>query len=130
MAIAVDEHRPEAERPPSSLRSTLPRGAARGNRGIGSPSSASPEQLQREGRSRPELHDIRAARREVRALEEFAVEEPACQSLDREPAAERPLEAHGGPLVEHEEPLGVEPPMLYDFEGNEPAFQPKAAAQA
>ncbi len=37
---------------------------------------------------------------------------------------------HRGQLYVYLRALGVEPPMLYDFEGNEPAFQPKAAAQA
>lgn len=37
---------------------------------------------------------------------------------------------HRGQLYTYLRALGVEPPMLYDFEGNDPAFQPKAAAQA
>ena len=37
---------------------------------------------------------------------------------------------HRGQLYVFLRALGVEPPMLYDSAGNEPAFRPKAAAQA
>ena len=37
---------------------------------------------------------------------------------------------HRGQLYTYLRALGVEPPMLYDYEGNETAFQPKAKATA
>ena len=37
---------------------------------------------------------------------------------------------HRGQLYAYARALGVEPPMLWDFEHNEAAFAPKAAAQA
>ncbi len=36
---------------------------------------------------------------------------------------------HRGQLYTYLRALGVEPPMLYDYENNDAAFQPKAAAQ-
>ena len=37
---------------------------------------------------------------------------------------------HRGQLYAFSRALGVEPPMMWDFEHNEPAFQPKAQARA
>ena len=37
---------------------------------------------------------------------------------------------HRGQLYTYARAMGVEPPMMWDFEHNEPAFQPKQAAQA
>jgi len=37
---------------------------------------------------------------------------------------------HRGQLYAYLRALGVEPPMVWDFEHNEPAFQPKASANA
>jgi uncharacterized damage-inducible protein DinB len=37
---------------------------------------------------------------------------------------------HRGQLYVYLRAMGVEPPMLWDFGHNEPAFQPQAAAQA
>jgi hypothetical protein len=37
---------------------------------------------------------------------------------------------HRGQLYAYSRALGVEPPMVWDFDHNEPAFQPKAQARA